>query len=446
MMTDEVVLIARRWAAWIGVAAFLTVGSILAAEPAATQRATLEVQVWRLTYSRADSPRLDWQPFVDASGPGEPVQVSVASAPPPPRSEPVLNRTPDGYFRRGFSLRHVGEKSLSDAEIQGRIDLFTKVLSEQLDVPQGREGDSGRRFIVKRDRERVVLIDGESNVLKAQVLYDSLFPPLVVTYREERPSPPPDQSAMLIGALKAQHRSPAELESVLNRVSGRTRSSDETRLDGNREDRMPMRVAGDAPSGQVLVTVPRERGTGPTQLAGPPPQARPSRVTGASVSIERPAVPSRERFRRFGRMDFTKLEGALRQLGRLQLLADRTMRIADAHPMSVSAGWGIPYIRYRPASGREEVRSRPAQIRASIHLVPKYLGEDAWQATVVSELVDYMDYPRIEKIYLDFETRLRLGDTVVCKRLVPEEISDDRSIRAEVAAPAETLVFLTLAK
>ena len=120
------------------------------------------------------------------------------------------------------------------------------------------------------------------------------------------------------------------------------------------------------------------------------------------------------------------------------------MRMTDNRLLSINGGWGIPYIRYRPSGGDNGFVRQSPQVRPSVHLIPKYLGEDAWQVSLVTELVDFLNYPRIDKIYLDYETRLRLGDTLVCKRLVPKEVSDDRSIRTEVAGPAETLIFLTL--
>jgi len=417
-------------------------------ESGAASRPTLEVLVWRLEYNDPGAERLDWQVFEAASEPAGPVSLptEAAAASPSERLPQELSRDAEGLARRAFAMRRAGEESLSGSEIQSRIDLFVEVLTEQSGVPRGEEGDSGRRLIVKRDRERVALVDSDVNILKAQVLYESLFPVVVVTYRHEPAPAPRASSPLVIGALKTQHRSPAELESVLNRVSGRTRSSDEDRVeDLQRQDRIPMRVAGDSGSGRMLVAVPaRESGGSPQRVEPPPRPSASSGATRATVHVEPVDLPSWKRFRRFGRMDFTALETHLRRLGPLKLLRERTMRVTSGQPLSIGAGWGIPYLRYRPSGDRPEAAGPPAHMRASIHYLPAFLGGDAWEVTLLAELVDYSDYPQIDKIFVDFKTRLRSGDTLVCKRLVAEEISDDRTLRAEAAGPAETLVLLTL--
>jgi len=422
-----------------------TAGVASAVPPNSGQPLLMDVKVWKLYYADPTAGELTWKPFESASESPQPVALSPKGPPAPSQaSKKEVHRTPDGLIRKAFALRRKGEEMLPTEEIRSRIELFTKTLIEGLGVTRGEERDSGRRLIVKKEKDRVVLIDKELGVLKATLLYDSFFPPPVLVYPPPaQPLPSGRDLSMVISAMKTQHRSTNELESVLNRVTGRTRSQENGQVDRQDIDRMKMRVTGNDSSGHLILAEPAREDFA-ARRPEPAPRIVTRRVTKASVSLERAEVPRRERFRRFGPMDFSLIRSELARLGRLSTQKERVYPLSGDKPIFIEGGRMIPFLRYRPRSSSKDFHPQAVKIGATLYLIPSEMDEKACRLTVMAELIDFIDYPNLEKIYFDYETLLRRGDTLVCKKLVPDEVSEERSLLDKEAPAAETLIFLTL--
>jgi len=150
--------------------------ALWAADSRLQERARLEVRVWRLDYNVSSHPGLDWQVFGECSQSPEPVAAPVADATARQPEKRNVNRTPGGLLRHSFAMRRPGEELLPNSQIARRIELFTGVLVEGLNLPASGEGRAGRGMTVKQEREEVQLVDTDMNVFKAQLIYDSLFP------------------------------------------------------------------------------------------------------------------------------------------------------------------------------------------------------------------------------------------------------------------------------
>ncbi len=417
--------------------------ALWAADNRLQERARLEVRVWRLDYNVSSHPGLDWQVFGECSQSPEPVAAPVADATARQPEKRNVNRTPGGLLRHSFAMRRPGEELLPNSQIARRIELFTGVLVEGLSLPSSGEGGAGRGMTVKQELEEVQLIDTDMNVFKAQLIYDSLFPAPLVS-RPAAPLPSRQDLSIVIDALKAQHRGTAELEGVLNRVTGRVRDQDSDVVDDRNEDRMRTRFTGDDASGHLIVTSPVSETQGTDVPAAAPVARAVDRYQSVDVNVGKSSIPRGDRFRRFGPVDFALLNVKMGQIGRLKVLSDRPFNLVSGRPLSLAAGPTIPFLRYRPPADRDDAKPASTKIGATLNVVPSRLGEDAWQMAIITEFVDFIDYPQITKTYLEFSSALKPGDTLIFKKLEPNEISDDTMIHAEVASAAETFIFLTL--
>ena len=315
-------------------------------------------------------------------------------------------------------------------------------MTEGLKIPKGEQAPSGRQLVIQKDQETVYLIDTDINVLKAQLIYNGLFPAPVIS-RPAPPLPSEQDLSLVIDALKTKHRGTADLENVLNRVTGRVRDQDDQYSDNQDRDRMKTRFTGDTSSGNLVMTSPREY-----QSDLPPSTGQTSRPVdryqSASVEVGQARVPKRERFRRFGKMDFAQLSAALGEKGRLKVLHERSHNLLSKRALALSAGPVIPFIHYQPDASEGDYKPQSAKVGLTLNVVPIRLSKNIWQVSIITELVDFLRYPTVEKNYLEFSSIIHSGDTLVFKKMVPEEISGDSRIGADVTSAAETLILLTL--
>jgi hypothetical protein len=233
-----------------------------AADNRLQERARLEVRVGRLDYNVSSHPGLDWQVFEECGQSPEPVAAPVADATARQPEKRNVNRTPGGLLRHSFAMRRPGEELLPNSQVARRIELFTGVLVEGLSLPASGEGRAGRSLTVKQEREEVQLIDTDMNVFKAQLIYDSLFPAPLVS-RPAAPLPSRQDLSVVVDALKAQHRGTAELEGVLNRVTGRVRDTTQRSSTTAARTGCEPGSHGDDASGHLIVTSPVQKSDRP---------------------------------------------------------------------------------------------------------------------------------------------------------------------------------------
>lgn len=410
-------------------------------------RLEIELRVWRVDFLPGEGAFVEWAPFENASQTPERVSGQLAAGADDSGAAPAgVERTAEGLFRKNFDMRKPGEYDLPADVVQERGRTFADLLKQGLGLPEKALEDSGRRIAVQPQREKVVVVDSEMNLLKAQILYSNLLPVEQVT-RQEVYSQPSFDRGVVIDALKSTHRSADDLEDVLNRSMGRKRSSEDSHSDydsGNRSrDRMRTQAIGDSGSGSLLFRGPRG-GAGEAGVSRPPrrqSEEQPGRQL--SVTVDRDSVPMQLRRRRFADMDFHALEKALEASGEVKRVNRETLRVFPGDTFLIDGGRWIPFLHFKPGlSGGDEPSLIAAKMGVSLYLTPVQLSAGGWDLRILSEMTDFSSYPQLEKIYLNFTSRANIGDTLVFKRWVAGEVAPDSSPMSE--RKAETLVMLTL--
>ena len=247
---------------------------------------------------------------------------------------------------------------------------------------------------------------------------------------------------MQLGAVQTKHRSTSEFEGLINRVTGRARESGVNNVHDDRNDRIQGRFIGDAATGKMIIAMPDQQ-----PAAAPAPQRAPGELVArnytATVSMGRARVPDRLRFRRFGPMNFAKLQSELGRLGSVERGKARPVSWPEGKGIELTGGSVIPFIHYDASRLGEDANIGSAKIGPTLTLVPVRVSENAWHVTLMTELTDFIEYPTLKKTYLDYQTPMRVGDTLVCKSLVPDEVARGSGYGGS-PKPAETIVLLTL--
>jgi hypothetical protein len=416
-----------------------------------TIQATLQLEVWRLVSQEQERADIGWEPFKTAGQePGRVDPNSFAGQDPSSQKVSDARKTSEGLVEKSFLLLRQGEEWLGPGEIEKRMDAFTKILRDGFDLTEGPQAGSGRRYYVKREPARVIVVDEGMNVVRMQLVYESIFPVALVQRRAAAsPAPPrppaiPDTS-LVIQTLKAQHRSSGELEEALEVISGIRRPEGQQHLAETRQDPMKMKVNSDAPSGSLIVTSPDNRTTTTRSAPPPAPARRPAtadRYQDARVSLERSSVSSKNRYLRLGQVDKDLLRSKLEQYGRVEAHKRQAFRLVDGKPLTIEGGRSIPFIRYRPYD--EDKMNRGAKIGLTIHVMPVANPSGEWKLTLLTEKVDFANYPKLEKIFTDYTTFLQPGDTLIARRWSDREIADLSGFHPEKDQPAETILLLTL--
>ncbi len=376
--------------------------------------AHLHARIWRVTLPES-APALDWQAFLDSS------QSTIPAS----TTEPETRRS--ASIERVYRLLNPDEADrLPIPEQNRRAELFQNILSQSLNRPiQAATGENV-----------LVLNESPLNQVKARILYASLLAP-PGEGRSTLPSSP-GGPGWVFYVMRVDRRVPSQMADLLNRVAGRKR---ETRVD-QADDLpvLPMRIIADNASHQIIIAAPAGGASSPEPV---PASTQPGRLEEASFLRAR--HQDQPWLLHASSLNFASLRLALKKQGEVKFLFERRYALLPLRPISLAAGEEIPLLASRHAWPGESEISEWHLEGASIDAFADQTEQGQWQAVLLAETVDLADYPNLSVHFRQLEgISLKMGDTMICKNLVENEMEPIIQSETNSVRQAATIVMLTL--